>query len=105
MRKIETQGEIVDPGVKTTSEPSDIIENLCIEIPLWKYGRVRFQSKSQKASLALVAFIVILAVSLFLSILECFPGQHPAIASIVEKLGQALMLALGVVLGADWKQE
>lgn len=100
-RKIDQPGEIVDPQAKAADEGSSI-EPLLVELPLWRSGRVKFASRSQKASLALIALAGIVAMIVLLSLFETLPGAHPGVSAALEKLSQALILVLGVLLGVDW---
>jgi hypothetical protein len=100
-RRVDTPGQITDKR-SSNEDTSRPVENLIIEVPLWKLGRVRFESRSQKASLGLFAFVVILLGMLVLGGMECLPGQHPGVTAILDKLGQALLLILGVLLGVEW---
>jgi hypothetical protein len=75
---------------------------LIVEVPLWRSGRVRFSSDSQKASLALAAIGAIAVLLILMSLFEALPGDHPGTALAIERLSQALLLVLGVLLGVDW---
>ncbi|MCW2130192.1 hypothetical protein M2226_008936 [Bradyrhizobium elkanii] len=100
-RKIDRPGEIVDPQSKEADE-GEPLAPLHVELPLWRSGRIRFSSRSQKASLALIALAGIVAMIILLSLFEALPGAHPGVAGALEKLSQALLLVLGVLLGVDW---
>lgn len=100
-RRVDTPGEIVDPQAKQVNEGGEVAP-LIVEIPLWRSGRVKFSSNSQKASLALIATLALLILIVLLSVLEVFPGNHPGIGTALERLSQALLLVLGVLLGVDW---
>lgn len=100
-RRVDTPGEISDPQAKQSDEAGTVAP-LIVEVPLWRSGRVKFSSNSQKASLALIATLALLVLIVLLSMLEVFPGNHPGIAITLERLSQALLLVLGVLLGVDW---
>jgi hypothetical protein len=101
-RKVDTPGEVSDPASKTT-DVGPPLAPFSIEIPLWRYGRIRFETSSQAASLALVTLVALLAIMVILGLIEALPGAHPGVQSIMDKLGQALTLVLGVLLGAVGK--
>ncbi|MCJ2044746.1 hypothetical protein MKK58_09425 [Methylobacterium sp. J-078] len=100
-RKVDTPGHASEPSPPL--QPGEEAAPLLIEIPLWKFGRVKFESRSQKASLALVALVVLVFIIAILSGMEAMPGEHPGVSTLISSLGQALMLVLGVLLGVDWK--
>jgi len=101
-RKIDTKGEIADPRSKAEDVGSPA-PPFSIEIPLWRYGRIKFESRSQKASLALATLLLLLVFLMLLSGIEALPGAHPGVSAFIERMSQALMLVLGVLLGIDWK--
>lgn len=100
-RRVDTPGEISDPQAKEKDEGGTVAP-LTVELSLWKSGRVKFSSNSQKASLAVVAMIVLLVLIVLLSLFESLPGPHPGVSTSLERLSQALLLVLGVLLGVDW---
>lgn len=100
-RKVDTPGPASEPSPPI--QPGEAAPPLLIEIPLWKFGRVKFESRSQKSSLALVALAALVIIIVVLSGMEAMPGEHPGVSTLISTLGQALMLVLGVLLGADWK--
>jgi hypothetical protein len=102
MRRLDTPGDIEDQNIRT-AQPSEAAGNLLIEIPLWRYGRVKFESASQKASLALVVLCLVVICMIILALLDCLPGNHPAVASFSDKLGYVLTLVIGVLFGVEWK--
>jgi hypothetical protein len=100
-RKIDTVGTPSEPHVPLDG-PADAAP-LLIEIPLWRFGRIKFESRSQKASLAVVALGALTILICILAGIEAFPGEHPGVSALIEGLTQALTLVLGVLLGVDWK--
>lgn len=100
-RRIDTPGHASEPSPPI--QPGEDAPPLLIEIPLWRFGRIKFESRSQKASLALVALAAIVLIVAVLSVVEALPGEHPGVSTLIGSLGQALMLVLGVLLGVDWK--
>lgn len=103
-RRIDTPGEVTDPNIKVHTE-NDSVGTFLIDLPIWKFGRVKLESNSPKASLATFAFILLLATIIMLFAIDRIPGDHSAIGPIEEKLGQALTLAVGVLLGVDWEKK
>lgn len=101
-RRVDTKGEVTDPQSRTR-DVGPGIPPLIIEIPLWRLGRIRLESRSQKASLAFAALGLLLVLMLLLAIVEALPGLHPGAAALMERAGEALMLVIGVLLGVDWK--
>ena len=100
-RRVDTPGDITDPQSKDLDEGAQVAP-LVVEVSLWRSGRIKFSSSSQKASLAMMAMIVLLILILVLALFESFPGVHPGVSASLEKLSQALLLVLGVLLGVDW---
>jgi hypothetical protein len=102
-RRVDTPGEITDPQSKTKDVGPEVAPFL-VEIPLWRWGRIKIESRSQKASLALIALLLLVFLMIVLSLIEALPGQHPGVASLLQWGGQGLALVLGVLLGVDWKR-
>lgn len=101
-RRIDTPGEVSDPQIRPRDEgpgPGPLL----VEIPLGRLGRIKFESYSQKASLALAAMALLIVLVAVLAAVEAFPGEHPGVAALMDRVGQAMMLVLGVLLGVDWK--
>ena len=103
-RKVDSPGPVSDPNIQDKSEPVSA-GSFLVEIPLWRFGRIKLESSSQKASLASFALVLILSSIIILSLIECLPGSHPSIVILQERLGQALTLVIGVLLGVDWKRK
>jgi hypothetical protein len=38
-----------------------------------------------------------------LSLIDALPGAHPAISSFADRIGQAFLITIGVLLGVEWK--
>ena len=102
-RKVDVPGTVSDRNVKTATE-SDAVGTFLVDFPLWKFGRVKLESNSPKASLAAFAVILLLATMVLLFAIDRLPGDHSVIGPIEDRLGQALTLAIGVLLGVDWKR-
>lgn len=100
-RKVDTPGPASEPSPPI--QPGEEAPPLLVEIPLWRFGRIKFESRSQKASLALVALAALVLIIAVLSIMEAMPGEHPGVSTFIGNLSQVLMLVLGVLLGVDWK--
>jgi hypothetical protein len=98
-RTVDKEGDVTEPVVipKKDGEP---IAPFFIEIPLWRFGRIKFENYSGKASLALFALVLLVVLMAVLALVELFPGEQPGTAFIMEKTGEALLLILGVLLGA-----
>jgi hypothetical protein len=98
-RKVDSEGEVTDPKakVKDVSEPT---APLRVELPLWKFGRILFESRSQRASVAVVALLLMSALMPLLSFMSAFAEKDAGIAQLLGVLGQAWLLVLGVLLGA-----
>ena len=103
-RRVDTPGEIVDPESKLSDEGVPL-SPLFVELSLWRSGRLRFSSSSPKASLALIAMGAIVGMLLVLALIEALPGDHPGVAIALERISQALLLVLGVLLGVDWSAD
>ncbi|MBB4103580.1 hypothetical protein [Allorhizobium borbori] len=103
VRKVDTEGAHTVPA-RTPEDDGDVAGPLLIEIPLWKFGRIKLESFNSKSSLAVFALVVILAMMIFLSVLEAGAGimksTVPGIVGLQGKVGEALLLILGVLLGA-----
>ena len=96
-RRVDTEGNVSDPNAKEQDE-SGRIGPIRIDIPLWKLGRISFESHSTTASLGVLALLLIVLLIPILALVQALPGQHPAIATIMDKLGQALCWSSGSFL-------
>jgi hypothetical protein len=100
-RKVDTVGKPTEAPVPV--DPSAEVSALKVEIPLWRFGRITFESRSQKASLAVVALGLLTVLLVVLALIEATPGDHPGTSALIGHLSQAVMLVLGVLLGVNWK--
>ena len=98
-RKVDTPGETTGP-ILTPAEDSEAAGPLLIEIPLWKYGRIKLESFNSKSSLAAFVFLILCALAIFLAVIEAVFGSQPGLASLVSKVGEGLFLVIGVLIGA-----
>jgi len=102
-RKIDSEGRITDPKAKIqdVSEPTP---SLRIEIPLWKYGRIAFESNSPNASVSVLILLLMSAMMIGLGLISALASlvdKDAGLASLLDTLGKGWMLVLGVVLGAS----
>lgn len=88
-RKVDIEGEVAEPPVEDQPPGGAQIGSLLIEIPLWKFGRIKMES-SQKGALAIFVLCGLLLLSLILSGIEALPGEHPGVSLIMGKIGDAL---------------
>lgn len=104
VRKVDTEGEVTDSGAK----PSDVggtTAPIRIEIPLWKLGRILFESRSDKASLAIMAMLLMTLLMPVLALAAIFASDNSGVSTLLDKLGQAWLLILGVLLGAAGQRD
>lgn len=103
-RKVDTPGETSGP-ILTPNEDSEPRGPLLIEIPLWKYGRIKLESSNSKSSLAAFVFLVLCALAIVLVALEAMFGSQPGLAALVSRVGEGLFLVIGVLIGAHGSKQ
>jgi hypothetical protein len=102
-RKVDTPGEPAEVPV-TPAQDGDQVGPLLIEIPLWRFGRIKLESYNSKSSLALFALLLLMILIVILSVFEAIGGSLgatlPGISSILGKAGEGLLLLIGVLIGS-----
>jgi predicted membrane channel-forming protein YqfA (hemolysin III family) len=98
-RKVDSEGQVDEPII-TPGTDSGMVGPLLIEIPLWRLGRVKLESHNSKTSLSLFILLGLFAVMIVLTLFEATLGTQPGLASLLEKIGEALLLVVGVLIGS-----
>lgn len=98
-RKVDTPGDPSAP-IPVPSEDGEPIGPLLIEIPLWKFGRIKLESYNSKSSLGAFVFIVLAILSLIFVVIEAIGGSAPGLTSMIDRIGEGLFLVIGVLIGA-----
>lgn len=97
-RQVDTEGEVKGEIIEPPGD-GETVGPLLIEIPLWRLGRIKLESHNSKSSLALFALILLMAVSILLAVIEAAIGTGPGIADLMAKVGQAMLLVIGFLIG------
>ena len=97
-RKVDTEGEVKGELIEPPGD-GETVGPLLIEIPLWKFGRIKLESYNSKSSLALFALIILMVAGLLLSLIEAAAGEVPGISDLLSNIGQCMLLVIGFLFG------